>query len=71
MFGKGTFKSSAAAFRPGVTLANNSVNNQNVIEKNPSFIQIFNEAEKTADSIKAVQLYNQFLTEANNQDEGN
>lgn len=68
MFGKGTFKSSGS-FRPGASVTAN-----NRVTLNEKEISAFNEAEKAAangiEAVKAVQLYNQFLQEANNTDEG-
>lgn len=68
MFGKGTFKSSGS-FRPGASVTAN-----NRVALNEKEISAFNEAEKAAangnEAVKAVQLYNQFLQEANNTDEG-
>ena len=66
MFGKGTFKSSGT-FRPGASV---TANRAAVNEKE---ISTFNEAEKAAngnETVKAVQLYSQFLQEADNTDEG-
>ena len=65
MFGKGTFKSSSSkTFRPIASVADNRV----LLE---SKISTFNEAENsTEDAVKAVQLYNKFLNEADNTDEG-
>ena len=67
MFGKGTFKSSSN-FRPTTSTA--ASNGVQLAEK----ISSFNEAEKFAtlnESVKAVELYNKFLNEADNSDEGN
>lgn len=68
MFGKGTFKSS------GKTHTNVSVSTSGSHSFPNSKISVFNEAENAAGNanevIKAVQLYNQFLNEADNSDEG-
>lgn len=66
MFGKGTFKSSGN-FRPNVS----------AVAERKSFdeqIKLFNDAENSGkfnDPIKAVQLYNKFLNDIDNTDEGN
>lgn len=65
MFGKGTFKSSGN-FRPTVSaVAERKILN----EKLTSFNDAEN-AEKCNDVVKAVQLYNKFLNETDNTDEG-
>lgn len=68
MFGKGTFKSSGSNnFRPSASVTATRTGLE-------AKISTFNEAEKAAenvnDAVKAVQLYSQFLNEADNTDEG-
>lgn len=69
MFGKGTFKSSGT-FRPGASV---TANHRSTLNEKDIFA--YNEAEKVAananEAVKAVQLYSQFLQEADNADEGN
>lgn len=62
MFGKGTFKSSG---RPSAS-SSVTLNRPSLETK----ISTFNEAEKSEDVVKAVQLYSQFINEADNLDEG-
>lgn len=66
MFGKGTFKSSGNSRLNASAVAER----KSLDEKIKSFYDAEN-AEKCNDVVKAVQLYNKFLNETDNTDEGN
>ena len=65
MFGRGTFKSSGS-FRPSVSATLTA----NRVLTNEKIISTFNEAENENEPVKSVQLYNKFINEADNSDEG-